>query len=67
MMSKFDYLRKYPKAKRKKTYWEEFDKFSASLKKLFDIKGSAERIASEEKVWEIKMTKEDYCFYDNQC
>ena len=35
--------------------------------KLFDIKGSSERIKVQENPWKAKMTASDHEFHNNQC
>ena len=65
--AKYLHLKGYPKSKRKKAYWDTFEDFSAECKKIFDIKGSSEKIKVQEQVWKVKMTKTDYQIYDNQC
>ena len=44
-------LRRYPKAKRDDTYWSRVTKFVNYCQKLFDIKGSSERIKAQENLW----------------
>ena len=49
-------LRRYPKVKRGDTYWSQVTKFVNDCQKLFDIKGSSERIKAQENLWKVKMT-----------
>ena len=60
-------LRRYLKAKRGDTYWSRVTKFVNDCQKLFDTKGSSERIKAQENLWKVKMTASDHEFYNNQC
>ena len=59
-------LRKVQKSKRGVTYWKRYNDFAESCSTLFDILGNKEQIKVSEKNWNVRMSEEDYIFYDNQ-
>ena len=49
--AKYCKLKHYPRAKRKNTYFQLLCEFSLEMCKLFDIKGSDQSFAVQEKLW----------------
>ena len=58
-------LRWYPQEKKTKPYWARYKKFVKQSIHLFDIIGSNLSIGNQEKLHNLKMTKDDWQFYEN--
>ena len=60
-------LKKYPRKKRKDTYFKKTENVRAEYGKLFDIKCNDQKpIKNQEKKWRVKQTEEVLLFYHNQ-
>ena len=60
-------LKKYPRKKRKDTFFKNIENFRVECGKLFNIKcNDQKRIKDQEKKWRVKQTEEDLLFYLNQ-
>ena len=60
-------LKKYPRKKRKDTFFKNTENFRVECGKLFYIKcNNQKRIKDQEKKWRVKKTEEDLLFHHNQ-
>ena len=60
-------IKNYPQKKYGQIYWTRVETFVKTCRKIFDIKGSSQRIKDQERLWGVKMTDEDENFHENQC
>jgi len=66
MFTEYKFLKNYVNAKKGEKYWNRYEVFTKQQNDLFDIISSDERKKVQEKLWGVKMTNDDFEFYENQ-
>ena len=67
-MSKYKHFKSYPTSKKKDKNWNDYEEFVKSCHMIFDIKyKTEERRVMQERLWNVKMTKDDEQFYQKMC
>lgn len=66
LFQEYERIKDYAHSKKGETYWKDYDLFCSKQDQLFDIIANKNKIKSQEKLWSMKMSSNDYQFYENQ-